>query len=462
METTSVPAMTPPTSPGPLGNTSPTGVRERIDAMDVARGFALLGIVVVNMEYFAQSVMKVGSSRPPEGSSGLDTLAFYVVHVLGQYNFFTLFSTLFGMGLMIQWFRALQAMRSFGAHMARRLFFLGCVGLFHGWLLWYGDILFLYALMGGLALLFVRARPMTLLITAGVIIAVSSLLFGVVMGFMAWSESQTAPSTKAIPPEMLDRSRLAIARLWDHLDSPAGQSSGQDDPVWIHLETEAFKEGGFLNALTFRLMNWAFGLFMMAMGFGWIVLAMFLVGMAMLKVDFFAAHNVHLQRRVFQCGWGIGLPLAVLCAVLGVFPGTPLAIGVGTALRLPAGVGIALGSLAGVSLWVASGKASGLARWLGGAGRMAMSVYLLQTVLATGIFYWWGLGWFGDVPASGRLGIAVGIFVVLLIAANLAGRMLRFGPMEWLWRSFTYWKLQPLRRSADLSGTAGVPAPDRS
>ena len=211
--------------PPPLG---PVKERERIVALDVLRGFALLGIFMVNMQFFAMPFGELISPDFYDGASIGDVLAWGFVKAFFEYKFISLFSLLFGAGLIIQMTRAEARGRRFVPLYLRRLLVLAVIGLVHGFGLWYGDILFVYACAGLVVFLCRRWRPKTMLIIAGAIVGFfSGVQLLAAVGIFIWSvwfsggESATAeeaavaevaePSTATpVPDGSLVKSLLCI------------------------------------------------------------------------------------------------------------------------------------------------------------------------------------------------------------------------------------------------------------
>ncbi|MBL8760613.1 MAG: hypothetical protein JNL50_04855, partial [Phycisphaerae bacterium] len=184
----------------------PVAKQSRINAIDVARGFALLGILSVNIKFFAEPFGQVMQIAPPDGVGNM--IIHYITKVFCEGKFYPLFSMLFGMGLMLQRGRADDAGRSIIKPYLRRLAALFLIGLSHALLLWYGDILFVYSLAGTLLLFLSACRPRTLLIVAGAFLFMSVTLSG---GFAAFNmyglekmqeleaEKKAAQATQAAP-----------------------------------------------------------------------------------------------------------------------------------------------------------------------------------------------------------------------------------------------------------------------
>jgi len=226
---------------------------------------------------------------------------------------------------------------------------------------------------------------------------------------------------------------------------------GPSDPEWIRLETQAYQEGGYLQALIFRVMSWLFFLIWTLFGGFFHIIGLFCIGAALMKGGVFEPERLHWHRRFVLVGACVGLPVCVLAAAWPALNGSMwVKVGSGSLLML-FGPLVSLGYLGALRLAVAHRVLPRVTAALAGAGRMALSVYLCETVCATFIFYHWGLGQFGQIGRPAQMGIVVAVYAVLVLAANLWLRAFRFGPVEWLWRSLTYMRLQPLRHGEGRS-----------
>ncbi len=459
-------------SGGGVTAAQPVQAGERIAALDVARGIALLGILTVNIHYFGWPLGDVlATHTPPKDVSGIEYAAWYYLRTFGEGKFFTIFSTLFGAGLTIQWLRDSERGLGFGGLAVRRLGFLMLLGLCHALLLWYGDILFIYA-WGGLLLLvplLLKWSARTQVVVAVILMALGSMLWGgmsMLQSFGSRAAQQAQQATQpqeagadsptpsganaAAPADVSAKSGAAetpFGRLLEHWQSGKG-TGGPDDPAWRDNEVTAYREGPWLQSFLFRGLTWLSMIFMIFFGFGLAVVTMFLIGSAIIKSDILRSGSDTWFRRTVIVGLGVGVPLSMLATVLLGSGNAWLREFLANALYLPAGAAVALAVIAGVVLWTRSGRAAGLATLIANTGRFGLTNYLLQTVICTTIFYHWGLGKFGSLGGPALLGIAVGVYAVQMVLSAIAARYLQYGPMEWLWRSVTYWRIQPFLRRA--------------
>ncbi len=408
------------------GSLGPVGEAERVEVVDVLRGFALCGILFVNIMWFKApgSLGGFGYEGPP-----LDRLVAAGVFALAQAKFFTLFSFLFGWGFATQFLRAEErgAAAGFPRRYLRRSAILGLIGVVHIVLLSEGDILLLYAVIGLLLLPLRRARPEILRRWVKWLLIVPAAAALLMSGALALGRAapEGAAEIAASDRETAEEFRSAA-----------------------RTTTAAYLDPAFARSAVTRVENYGRN--------AWIqlflapaVLAMFVLGLAAgrrrLTPD--AAEHRALLRRVLAWGLAIGLPVAVLSAAgASLLPTLSALMCVwvngtvaGPLLAMAYGSGIAL-------LWQRAGWQRVL-RPLAAMGRMALTNYLLQSVVATLLFYGYGLGLARRVSPSLAIAIVLAILAGQLLVSGWWLRRYRFGPAEWLWRTLTYGVRQPLRRA---------------
>lgn len=412
-------------SPQPLG---PTTASERIDALDILRGFALLGILVVNMGLFSFPFI-AQITGTPRGEGALDRLAEFLIAWLATGKFYPLFSLLFGLGMTLQMERIQAAGGRPARFMVRRMLVLMVFGLIHALLIWNGDILFVYAIAGLLLLLFRNVPARNLLIWAGVLVAIPVVLGvgGGLLGLaMGGASAANAPGMREFNALLQDLERRTI---------------------------ETYARGTWGEIFVWRAVEWLIVMIFSAFGTWLHVLALFLVGMYFGKRQVFQQLEAHLPmfRRGVRIGLGVGLPASFALTWLARAGGgdftSPL-FGLWATLGLIVGPVLAFGYLSGLVLLT---RRDSWRRWfapLAAAGRMALSNYIMQSVVCTLIFYSFGLGLFGQVGAFAGLVLSIVIWLVHLPISVAWLSQFRFGPLEWLWRSLTYGRLQKLRKAA--------------
>ena len=408
---------------------APVRDAERIFLLDVLRGVAVLGILLVNVQFFAfplsDAMALTWLALPP-----LDAVAKLFTGFFAEFKFISLFSMLFGMGLALMSGRAERSGRPFGTLYARRLLVLLAIGLLHGVLLWYGDILSLYALLGFIALPCRRLRPRTLVILAVVLFMAPLLCFG---GY-----------TAAFPDQ-------AFSGTWDWA-AIAEQVGEEAAPFFRFLadEQRVYQTGTWGEMVLHRSVTFAVMLvFANLMMFGGRCLALFFLGMAVVRAGLVDDPEQHRPafRRMLIFGLAAGVPLQVAGFVLQArHSGKAFGDMAFFDLLYLGSMGLSLAYLGGLALLcLRRGWATRL-RPLAAVGRMALTNYLSHSVICGLVFYGYGLGLIGQVRHAAAFALVLAIFAAQLVISPLWLRRFRFGPVEWLWRSATYGRLQPMRR----------------
>ena len=393
----------------------PIAPDERIATLDVLRGLALLGILLMNMEAFVGPLDLSTSGIDPHWQ-GVDRWADAFVYIFVQGKFFTLFSLLFGAGFAVMAQRAEVAGRDFTRFYLRRSLGLLGIGLVHALLLWSGDILVVYALLSFLLLAF-REAPRAWLPVMGVLAYLAAVGLMLLLGALM-----------LLVPDEVTAAQATHAQ------------------AAIEAQRQAYGHGTYGQAVLQRLRDFGASLGALLV-VGPQVLGMFLIGSWFARSGAIAHPDAH--QRLFtwlrRGALPLGLALMLACTwyqpwlAPGRFDLRSAAVYGGSAL---AGLLMCLGYLAWGVRW------SHALRWLAPAGRMALSNYLGQSLVCTLLFYGYGLGWFEQMGRAWQLLFAVALFAAQVALSRAWLRHFRFGPMEWLWRAITYWRWPPLRRDA--------------
>ena len=425
---------------------APVAESDRILGLDVARAVALLGIFFVNAVVFGEPFASIMDPGMPPGQSPLGKAFYWFTMVFCAGKFYPLFSLLFGVGLALQLGNARARGHGHVALFLRRLLVLGLFGAAHVLLLWPGDVLLIYATIGLWMLLLAPASPRTLLIVAGVVFTIG-LFLGTgfaLLGAMAGGGGGATPTPKPMPE--LGEAATALER-WVAVLKDWNQGEQYDSRLKA-IEIEIMRNGPLAHAATIRAFNYAFSwVYVIAVMF-WVILPCFCAGAALLKSGFFHGQLRAWRGRFIVLGLAVGLPL-------NIFAAWAVQQGHGSLWMAAATLAMSLGgplmSLMYLSLvlnWVDSGAAAAVARALARLGQMGLSGYILESVLMSAIMLHWGLGQFGSTTWAQRGLYVLGIYAIILVIANIWMRLFRFGPLEWLWRSLTYLRPQPMVRVA--------------
>ena len=403
---------------------APVDPEGRSHFLDGLRGLALFGILIVNMAAFIGFGMNDEAGRAATIGSAFDDLAEVTMEWLFTGKFYSIFSLLFGIGFSIQLGRLEARGEGIGRYV-RRLTILFWIGLAHLLLLWLGDIVALYALMGLVLLLFRKASDRTLLYWA-----VALWLLPI-----AWSAMIHLGGVDPSKP-IYDAGLRALALFG--IDPEAGPLPYYRDynyvqQLAVHPPELFFRLGDLVYQMRFSK-----------------VLAMFLVGLWVGRRAIYADPAAHrpLLRRAAIIGLGTGLPLAFARAAVDLgAPETPANLVLAEALYCVSTPTLALGYAAGAALLWANGRRL-LLEWAAPAGRMALTNYLMQTILQSLVFYGWGLALIGRFGLVFIYPFALALFAFQLAYSRWWLARYRFGPVEWVWRSLTYGKRQPMIREA--------------
>ncbi len=402
----------------------PIAASERIETMDVLRGFALLGILLMNIEAFAGPMMEALTGLNP-ALTGADRVADAAIYLLVQGKFYTLFSLLFGMGFAVMSQRAEARGQDFAVVYLRRSGVLLLIGVIHAVLIWSGDILITYALLSFFLLAFRHLPPKWLpwlaiaayLVPSGLMLALGAL-----------------GSAMQLDPGAAQNWNAEMARM-------ASQMAALNE-----AQQQAYGAGTYLQAVAQRAADTGFMLTNLPM-MGPMVFAMFLFGAWFVKSG--AIAEPERFPRLFACLRWVALPLGLACMLLSFRAHPTLqfdVIHLGTAMAF---VGSSIGSLLiamGYMAWIVRISRAGRAlHWLAPAGRMALTNYLMQSIVCTLFFYGYGLGWFEQVPRAWQVVFAIALFLLQVAWSHLWLSRFRFGPAEWVWRSLTYLRPQPMR-----------------
>lgn len=390
---------------------APAGAGERIDSVDILRGIAVLGILLVNMGSYA------GWRAPFDNMAWVDRATTVAIRFLAQGKFYPLFSFLFGWGLAIQIARAASRDINIVPFFLRRMAALLLIGLVHAVLVWHGDILVTYALLGFPLLLFRNASDRTLWVAFAVCLAIPVVI--------------SLPG----PAEEFRRAYFDLI-------------GGFQEAMVRGKQANVFVTGTYVQAVeqraAFLRYNYAASLYWITPIFGMMLLGLLVGRRGILRAQ---AEQQALLRRVAIVTLAIGLPLNALWVWQSVSGGIsgPWQEVAERGARTVGGVALSIFIVAALTLLVQ--RASWRAQ-LGGfaaVGRMALSNYLLQSLVFTALFYGYGLGVYGQAGPFLTLLLTLGFFRLQVWMSNWWLARYRFGPAEWLWRSMTYGRLQPLR-----------------
>ncbi|TDR48546.1 uncharacterized protein DFR29_101166 [Tahibacter aquaticus] len=403
------------TDPAPTA--APVAEKQRHDVLDSLRGVALFGVLLVNLRDFSLYGLLTAEAREALPTAALDRALDVVMAALIDIKAATLFSLLFGVGFALQMQRAGTDGDATTRYL-RRLLLLLLIGIAHAWLLWWGDILRYYAMLGLLLVPLGRCTARQLAI-AGAVVALFALPL-------------LRPWIVPLLPGLMPADQAAAAAFAAFSGDQVG------DALAANLDYD----------LRMRLANWSLAFF---------VLGRLLLGAALGFAGVLQQPQQHLHfwRRLLQAGAGAGVALTAFVLLRdhgllfadGWWTSTA-ARSVSSVLRSASSIAMALAYMAALVLLFQQARWRRLLLWFAPVGRMALSNYLGQSLLGILLFYGIGLGLGPRLGLSGIVLATLLIYSTQVWLSRLWLRRFRFGPAEWLWRSATYGRLQPMRRLA--------------
>lgn len=385
-----------------MSHAAPTTPDERVEALDILRGLALFGVLAVNLLIAFRTPIFESYLPARPSFEGADRAADLFMRYVLQGKALTLFAFLFGAGLAIQWERL--AARGEGPYrLFRRLGVLLAFGLAHLLLVWNGDILTEYALLGFVATPLVAAGPARLLRWAFTLFAISVLL-----SLLPWP---------AIPdPGMFAIENEIASRIY---------SSG----TWLEIRDYSLRELEITQPMLLYLHPQTLGLFLLG-AWAW--------RSGLLRDP---ARHRRLLHAIALGGLAGGAVLTHLGNTEAWMPATPL----GAVLLFPsfslAPVVLAMGYAAALLLAMQHVRVRRALAIFAPAGRMAFSNYIAQSLVFTTLFFGYGLGLMGRVGPAAALALGAAVYAVQVAWSAAWLRRHRFGPLEWLWRTLTYGRM---------------------
>lgn len=389
----------------------------REGTVDALRGFALFGILVVNIASFASAHYAIGLPDPLAASAG-GRWAVFVRSMLFESKFYLLFSFLFGYSFTLQMQAAERAGAAFVPRMARRLATLWLLGLAHAVLLYQGDILTTYAVLGAVLLMLRRRADGFLLRAAAALVLATALLwaaFSLLLSLWldgaaldmrgAYAEAAAALAAyRGTPATVVAQHLRDLSQIW-----------------WITVLVQA------PNAL-----------------------AMFCAGCVAGRRRLLADAGAHraLLRRMVRWGLAVGLPGAAFYAASSLRLDDTARVYHGLAATLLTAPFLSAAYAAGLVLLLGTPGGRPLEAWLAPAGRMALTNYLLQSLVCAWLFLAYGLRWIGSTGPLAAMAIACAIFACQLLWSRWWMARFAYGPVEWLLRAVTNLRRPPMRRSS--------------
>jgi len=425
---------------------APTRQDERIFTIDTMRGFALLGILLLNILAFGLPMATELNPTVAGGASGWNLKTWFAVAVLFDGKMRAIFSMMFGASVYILIGRLSRKGAAADIHY-RRMLWMMLFGLIHGYLLWFGDILYYYAI-AGLFLYPLRKLSPRVLLTAAAVMLLAMSGWGVYESyhfrylhqqFLQAQADEHAGKKLTADQEKNKKEWTDDYNQWQPPKEDFDREYQSHHSTWV---------AGF-NFRSQNLQQGHAGLLYTPSSGWWDVIAMMLIGIALIKMDVLTGQRSYAfyGRMAAIClGIGLGSGFTMMWIILkGQF--TDEAAWLGYAFYEPSRLA-GFGYCALLMMIVKAGWWRGLTSRLAAVGQTAFSNYILTTVICITIFEGWGFGLFGKLQRWQLYEVVLAVWIVNLAISPVWLKYYRFGPLEWLWRSLTYWKKQPMRRPA--------------
>ena len=389
----------------------PINLKNRIHSLDLIRGFAVLGILIMNITSFSQINMAYMNPTIGAGLEGYNQYFHGFNYIFADTRFMSIFSMLFGAGVVL----FTQRIEAKGKRVAtlhyKRMFWLLLFGLIHAYFIWVGDILVAYAICGSLVFFFRKKSIRTLFIMAVILFLVPiSLNF---LTFNGMGEKELESTFAFFYP-----------------------SNEQ-----IALETKIM-QGSYLGQMPLRLEN-AIGLqtIVFMINTFWRTSAMMLLGMILYRKNILSADkSTAYYKNMIWVGFVPGLIISIvgLNQVYSSEWSGSYVMNIGANYKFISGLFMALGYI-GLLIWIyKKGIFKKLQNRLQATGRMAFTNYISMSVICTLIFNGHGLGLFGTFDRLYQFLIVIAVWLIILIISPLVLKKFKHGPLEWLWRKLTY------------------------
>ncbi len=392
---------------------------QRIDAIDLLRGIAVLGILIMNIQSFSMPGSAYINPASYGDLMGVNKWVWILSHVFADQKFMSIFSMLFGAGIILLTDKLIATDRPVRRTWYSRIFWLLIFGLMHAWLLWYGDILIYYAIAGCIVF-FMRNRSTKFLFRIGIVF----FIIPIALNLFNYA------SYDFIPQENIEE----IETIWHPSEAE------QQNEVDIYL-------GNYAGKLKHRMHEWV-GMFIYFFLFTglWRIISMMVFGMYLYKKGIITgARDSSFYKKMCVTCFATGLPIITYGVWHHFNTGwtAQYSLFFGSQFNYVGSFLMALSYLALIMLFSKSQVLEKIKVLFQKVGKMAFTNYILQSVICT--FYFNSLGFFGSTTRVMQMVITVVVWIILLLFTHLWFNSFKMGPLEWLWRSLTYWKWARLR-----------------
>lgn len=458
----------------------PLDKNKRVDALDILRGLALVGILLMNIEWFNRAIISLGGHDTT--LTGIDHAVGWLIRCFVEGKFYKLFALIFGMGFAVMLLRAKDAGRPFGAWFVRRMLVLLLIGIAHMIFLWGGDILHDYAIAGLILLAWVTYKKtedpkaylklalMWLMIPLFLVSFLGSIL-GMVFNESKYQEiwQNELDIYTAVEQQLLINTDVILEKndAIDSEESSAEEAILTDEElreitiaetieqrktllVDIAEEDSAFMQNSYWQATEYRFGFMGFMLMFTPIMSLVVLMPIFILGFWLVVTEKITKHQEHHKffSLLAKVGLAVGIPLNVASVLIIQHPAAGISVilqGVGQMLFYIAQYLLSAGYLGLVVCALNKQKWQQFFAAFSPMGQMALTNYLMHSVILTSIFYGYAGGQYGEISRAPQMLIVIAIIVAQIIFSKWWLNRYRFGPMEWLWRSLTYKQRQPMK-----------------
>ena len=393
----------------------PIDLKNRIHSLDLLRGFAVLGILIMNITSFSQISMAYMNPKIGAGLEGYNQYFHGFNFIFADTRFMSIFSMLFGAGVVLFTQRIEAKGKRVAALHYKRMFWLLLFGLIHAYFIWVGDILVAYAICGSLVFFFRKKSIRTLFIMAIIL-----FLIPIIFNCMTYY---------GMPADELESTFAFFHPTTKEIASQTQEMRGS----YLEQMPLRMKEALGLQTVVFMLEMF------------WRASAMMLLGMILYRKGVLSAEkSTTYYKKMMWVGFVPGLILSgiSLSQAYASEWNAAYVMNIGANYKFVSGIFMALGYI-GLVIWChKKGVFIKFQNRLRATGRMAFTNYIGMSVICTLIFNGHGLGLFGTLDRLEQFLIVISIWILILIISPLVLKNYRFGPLEWLWRKLTYFSLK--------------------
>jgi uncharacterized protein len=432
---------------------APVAEASRIQVIDVLRGVALLGILLMNIPGFSMAQYSWEAFKNDPTQFNFWLMAFIEVVFEGKMR--AMFGMVFGAGVLLFVAAKEQSGKPVHGLFYRRMFWLVIFGLIHAHLiLWIGDILYLYGVCGMVVYLLRRVPPRYLAaalpLVAIVDFASGALHYRSIRGTrIAYTEAKRVEAAGGT----LNAAQKKALADWREIETSMIPNREDAKQNTAKMKSGYATVAGYLRPLAWQIQTKFLPLEI------WDSLALMLLGLALYRWGFFSGRWSRPQYwKVAVIGYGIGLPLVIYSVYYDFKHFSTLEANLAQMERVPIywtgliypfqRLLLVMAHASAIILLYQGGWFGGLFRRLAAVGQMAFTNYIMHSLICTFFFFGYGLNYYAELEYYQLYYLVAVIWIVQLIVSPICLCYFRFGPLEWVWRSLTYWRLQPMRRVA--------------